>query len=201
MKEPKALFRNTLQEGRFIKYQEILWRDARGADRKWEVVERIIGAEAVLIIPWLQPSNRLILIRQYRPPVDGYVVEFPAGLIDPGETPQIAAVRELREEVGFAGEVVSIIPPTFNTPGLSGETVYNVLMRVPDGQVAQPEPDDGEHIKLLLLPEEEIEDFLRREIAARTNFDSKVMSYLCGLVAARKMGKEGWLQDLPGATR
>jgi ADP-ribose pyrophosphatase len=139
-----------------------------------------------------------VLVRQYRPPVDGYVVEFPAGLIDPGETPQEAGVRELREEVGFSGEVVSIIPPTFNTPGLSGETVYHVLMRIPDGQTPQPEPDDGEHIELLLLPEGEIEEFLRREIAAGTNFDSKVMSYLCGILAARKMSAPNWLPTLPG---
>lgn len=196
--QPQTVSRQTLQAGKFIKYQEILWRDAQGKERKWEVVERIIGADAVMLIPWLQPSNCLVLVRQFRPPVGGYIIEFPAGLVDPGETPQQAAVRELREEAGFAGEVVSILPPTFNTPGLSGETVYNVLMRIADGQTPQPEPDDGEHIELVLLPEGEIEDFLRRELAAGTTFDTKVMSYLGGILAARKMSGENWLPSLPG---
>ena len=199
MAGPHTISRQTLQAGKFLKYQEILWQDAQGQKRKWEVVERIIGAEAVLIIPWLQPSNTLVLVRQYRPPVDGFVIEFPAGLIEPGEKPAAAAIRELREEAGFEGSVVSILPPTFNTPGLSGETVYNVLMCLPDGQTPQPQPDDGEHIELVLLPEAQIEAFLREQTAAGTKFDSKVLSYLSGMVAARAMHTAGWQQRVPGA--
>lgn len=198
MTQPRAVSRQTLHKGKFIQYQEIVWEDAQGKRRVWEVVERAIGADAVLIIPWLQPSNTLVLIRQFRPPVGGYVIEFPAGLMEPGETPAEAALREMREEVGFEGRVVSILPPTFNTPGLSGETVYNVLVTAPDGQTPRPQPDDGEHIELLLLPEAQIDDFLRRETEAGTQFDSKVFSYLCGIVAARKMQTPQWQDSFPG---
>lgn len=46
-----------------------------------------------------------MIIIQYRPPVEAFCVEFPAGLIDEGESPEQAAVRELREETGYSGKV------------------------------------------------------------------------------------------------
>lgn len=46
-----------------------------------------------------------MIIVQYRPPVEAFCVEFPAGLIDEGESPEQAAVRELREETGYSGKV------------------------------------------------------------------------------------------------
>jgi ADP-ribose pyrophosphatase len=46
-----------------------------------------------------------MIIVQYRPPVEAFCVEFPAGLIDEGESPEEAAVRELGEETGYSGKV------------------------------------------------------------------------------------------------
>lgn len=54
-----------------------------------------------------KPVSTMIIV-QYRPPVEAFCVEFPAGLIDEGESPEQAAVRELREETGYSGKVRSI---------------------------------------------------------------------------------------------
>lgn len=48
----------------------------------------------------------ILLEKQFRPPIDKVCIEFPAGLVDPGETPEESAVRELLEETGYVGEVV-----------------------------------------------------------------------------------------------
>lgn len=48
-------------------------------------------------------SLDLLLLKQYRPPIDQVMVEVPAGLIDRGETPEQCAVRELYEETGYVG--------------------------------------------------------------------------------------------------
>ena len=50
-----------------------------------------------------------MIIVQYRPPVEAFCVEFPAGLIDEGESPEQAAVRELKEETGYSGKVCRVL--------------------------------------------------------------------------------------------
>ena len=50
--------------------------------------------------------SELLLQKQYRPPIDKVVVEVPAGLIDAGESPETCALRELKEETGYIGEVL-----------------------------------------------------------------------------------------------
>lgn len=59
------------------------------------------------------------MILQYRPPVEAICVEFPAGLIDEGETPEQAAVRELKEETGYEGKVCDRSPTLSNQPGMT----------------------------------------------------------------------------------
>lgn len=64
-----------------------------------------------------------MVILQYRPPVAATCVEFPAGLIDEGETPEQAAVRELKEETGYEGKVSDAVVVGSKQPGLTGERV------------------------------------------------------------------------------
>lgn len=64
--------------------------------------------------PTLPPGPEIVLQKQYRPPVDKLVIEFPAGLIDAGETPEQAAIRELKEETGYVAEVLETSPIMFN---------------------------------------------------------------------------------------
>ena len=63
--------------------------------------EYIVHPGAVLIVPVL-PDGMLVVERQHRYPLNRVFVEFPAGKIDPGETPLATAQRELREEAGYA---------------------------------------------------------------------------------------------------
>ena len=53
----------------------------------------------------LESEPKLVLIKQYRYPLDAYIYELPAGLVDGDETPAQAAVREMKEETGFSLEV------------------------------------------------------------------------------------------------
>lgn len=65
--------------------------------------------------------GRILLVRQFRYPANDYLWELPAGKIDPGETPLVAAKRELKEETGFRARKWTRIAAFYNSPGFSGE--------------------------------------------------------------------------------
>jgi len=65
--------------------------------------EYIVHPGAVLVLPVL-PDGRLVVERQYRYPLQRVFVEFPAGKLDPGESPLATAKRELQEEAGYTAE-------------------------------------------------------------------------------------------------
>lgn len=78
------------------------------------------------IAPILRHPNRPVstmIILQFRPPVNAVCVEFPAGLIDEGETPEEAAVRELKEETGYVGKVCELSPSLSCQPGMTNATI------------------------------------------------------------------------------
>ena len=82
-------------------------------------------ADAVGILAILEkPTGPEILFqKQFRPPIDKVCVEIPAGLIDEGESAEACAIRELKEETGYVGQVVtraetSLSPLMFNDPGI-----------------------------------------------------------------------------------
>ena len=93
----KILDRTTIASGGWISLQKIRYLGHDGKIRTWESASRINSQGAVMMIPVTRPGDKLIIIRQFRPPTGRLVYEFPAGLINPGEDPREAAVRELKE--------------------------------------------------------------------------------------------------------
>jgi 8-oxo-dGTP pyrophosphatase MutT (NUDIX family) len=184
----REVSRQTLAAGRVLNLQAIRWRDATGTERVWEMAARNGDHRAVLLIAWLQPSDRLVLVSQYRPPANGTVIEFPAGLIDGSETSDEAARRELWEETGYRGRVVRCFPASYNTPGLSSERTHVAMVEIDEtsleNQHAMPHPDEAEEIDVVLVSRTEIADFLARAETAGVQFDSKVISYLIALISA-----------------
>ena len=182
--KPRRLQTTTLAAGRFLRLEELEYVDAHGRRRRWESASRQGGAWAVLIIPTLRPSGRLLLIRQYRPPVDGFVLEFPAGLVDAGETPEQAAVRELREETGYHGQVRWRGPQTCSSPGMTSEGVMLVLMdvdeRLPGNRDPRVTPVEGEEIEVCLVAPADLGAFLRRAQEAGVHLDSRTAAYVLG---------------------
>ena len=186
--KPRRLKATALATGRFLRLDELEYVDGHGRRRRWESAGRQGGAWAVLVIATLQPSGRLLLIRQYRPPVDGFVLEFPAGLVDAGETPGQAAVREVLEETGYHGHVRWSGPQTCSSPGLTSESVLLVLMDVdetrPENHCPVASPADGEEIEVCLVAPAELGAFLRREQEAGVHLDSRTAAYALGRGAA-----------------
>lgn len=82
----------------------------------------ILHPGAVLIVPFLDAQNAVIL-RQFRPAVKKYLYEFPAGTLEPGESPKVCARRELREEAGYDAAKITKVGAIFPVPGYSNEEI------------------------------------------------------------------------------
>jgi ADP-ribose pyrophosphatase len=84
------------------------------------------GASAIL--PFLsEPRSedpKILLIRQYRYAADAFIYEVPAGRLDPGETPEACAHRELREETGCTADRMERLTTVYTTPGFTDEKIH-----------------------------------------------------------------------------
>ncbi len=97
----------------------------------WEFVSRPTRkgkTDAVVVVPFLKNPNRLVVIREFRFPINDYEIGFPAGLIDGDETAEDAARREMKEETGLTiDRVLMSSPPLFTSAGLTDENVILVF--------------------------------------------------------------------------
>ncbi|PJF39369.1 MAG: ADP-ribose pyrophosphatase [Phototrophicales bacterium] len=91
-----------------------------GSTVKHEVIEH---SGAVAIIPFID-DQRVMLIRQYRPAIGKYLLEIPAGTLEPHENPDDAAIRELREEIGYRANELIHIGGIYVAPGYSTEFIH-----------------------------------------------------------------------------
>ncbi|HMI48338.1 MAG TPA: NUDIX hydrolase [Gemmatimonadaceae bacterium] len=84
------------------------------------------GASAV--VPFLSDPRgedpQVLMIRQYRYAVDGYMYEIPAGRLDEGESPRDCAIRELKEETGCTAELMEPLLTMYTTPGFTDEKIH-----------------------------------------------------------------------------
>lgn len=77
---------------------------------------------AVLIVPFLSPG-KVILLRQFRPVIDAYIFELPAGTLEQGERPLACARREIIEETGYAARRFTKLGVIYPVPGYSTEKI------------------------------------------------------------------------------
>jgi len=190
MQEPKP---NTITgttlvaEGHFIALSKLAYIDGGGTARTWEAVQRTGNGSrgAAFIIARIMPQRELVLIRQFRPPAGRLMLEFPAGLIDPGETAETTAPRELLEETGFQGRVIRIYGGGYSSPGMTGETITPVEMEI-DGEYYKtnaptPCPEGCEHIEVFRVPIAQLEAFITRMESEGTGIDSKLYTWLAAI--------------------
>ncbi len=155
----KILRKITLWEGKFLRSVLIRYSDSRASGkmpvlRDWEAVERVNCDCVVAIVPFM-PDGSVVVIRQFRPPINGYVVELPAGLCEPGEPPEDAARRELREETGYSAGKMQFLTEGPLSSGLSSE-MLSVFVATDLTLIGISTRDETEKIEVLKIPLDEL---------------------------------------------
>jgi ADP-ribose pyrophosphatase len=108
-------------------------------------LEMIRHSGASAVVPLLNPQSAdpdVLLIRQYRYAANGYLYEIPAGRLDPGESPEECAQRELREETGYSTGHVRRLTTIYTTPGFTDELIHIFVAEDLSAGVASREADE-----------------------------------------------------------
>jgi ADP-ribose pyrophosphatase len=139
----------TVFTGRMIRVLVDKVRLPNGNEATREVV-RHPGAVAVVAVD----GEQIIFVRQYRHPVGQVLLELPAGKLEPGETAQVCAERELHEETGLAADRWTPLGKTVVSPGFTDEVIHLFKaegLRDADGHAC--DPDEFIDLVRMTLPE------------------------------------------------
>jgi ADP-ribose pyrophosphatase len=146
----KTLSSQLIYEGRAVRVRVDRVRVPGGRETTREIVEH---ADCVAIIA-VDDSNNVLLVKQFRKPVERELLEIPAGGIEPGEEPATAVQREMREETGYLPRKVERLGGFYAAPGYCTEYLHLYLASELTPSPLQAE--DTESIKLTKVPLGEI---------------------------------------------
>jgi len=144
--EEKTLSSELVYEGRAVKLRIDTVRTPGGRETTREIVEH---GDCVAVIA-IDADDNVLLVSQFRKPVEKELLEIPAGGIEPGEDPVECVRRELREETGYLPRKVERLGGFYSTPGYCTEYLYLYLAAdlTPDPLQAE----DTENIRLVRVP-------------------------------------------------
>jgi len=148
-----------LHKEKYLHFIKSKYKDKDGKDRNYFWVKRPSKTFAVVIAA--MHIDRLVLIKEFRPPVNDYIWACPAGLVEPGEDPEEAARREFKEETNL--NIVKFIressPKIYTSPGISNEQIKIYFANV-EGIPSIKNLEKNEYLTVHLLSKKEIKDIL-----------------------------------------
>ncbi|KAI4737618.1 putative ADP-ribose pyrophosphatase [Aureobasidium sp. EXF-12298] len=173
------------------------------SDAKWTQLKNSIDAVGIVAILEKPGGPELLLQKQYRPPIDKICIEVPAGLVDEGEDAETCALRELREESGYVGEVIKgdlgVTPIMYNgksnlggyhDPGFCNTNLSMVHVRLdmsnPDNQNPRPELEENEFIESFSIPLKTLYAECKKLEAEGFAIDARVLTLAEGIEVARQ---------------
>lgn len=123
----------------------------RGTERDFVVVR---APDWVNVIA-LTPEGRIVLVRQFRYGIDEFSLEIPGGVMEPGEDPVAAGLRELREETGYSGAPAKLMGSVHPNPAIMSNRCHFVLVEGAT-RTHDLEWDPDEELHVLTEPAEDV---------------------------------------------
>jgi ADP-ribose diphosphatase len=150
---------------------EVSYVARTGDEKSWQIASRqnepkcLSGnyhrPDAVVIVPFHTVRDKMVIIREYRVPLDDYEYGFPAGLVDDGESVEQAARRELMEETGLTvSRFIKVSPPIYSSAGMTDESIAMVYVEC-EGEPSNSANTDSELIEILFISPDEALDLLK----------------------------------------
>lgn len=167
--EEKTLSRKEIFKGKII---EVVVDEVRLPDGSTGTRELVFHPGAVAVIP-ITAEDKMVLVKQFRKPMEKVTLEIPAGKIDPGEqdVPLETARRELEEETGYQAQVFEAVTAMYVSPGFADELLH-IFYAEQLAKVENPLPqDEDEVIELYELTLEEA----KKEIESGLICDAKTL--------------------------
>ncbi len=159
--------------GRLLRLELDRAREPVGPNEYGPVVHREVvrhpGAVAIVAVT---PEREFVMVRQYRYATGRFLLEIPAGTLEPGEDPEDTARRELREETGYTAENLRPLGSFFSAPGFCDEVIH--LFQAEGLTPGEQDTDFGEEIDLVEISIEEG----RRRLVAGAFEDAKTLAGL-----------------------
>ncbi len=154
---PQLLRQKLLYKGRKFNFEVNRLRLPNKAEGEWECIRHPGGA---LVVP-VTADGQLVLVRQYRFAVQGRVLEFPAGTLEPNEEPLETIQREIQEETGYRAHKWQKLGEFFLAPGYSDEIIYAYIAQDLEKLEVQLQQDEDEDIEIVLFTPEQLEKAIK----------------------------------------
>lgn len=145
--EEVTLSTQPIFQGKIISLQVDTVKLPNGGEATREII-RHPGAVAVLA---LTPDDRMLVVEQYRKPLEKSQIEIPAGKLDPGEEPEQCARRELVEETGYTCGSLRHLSSFYTSPGFADELLHLYVAEELTKGEAQPDEDEFLEIEAITL--------------------------------------------------
>lgn len=117
---------------------------------------------AVGIIP-ITSENKVVLVRQFRKPLERVIVEIPAGKLEKDEEPLVCAKRELEEETGYISDQFTYLTSFYTSPGFADEIIHLYVAENLQKKENPAEMDEDEFVDVLELTLEEAVDYMKEK--------------------------------------
>ncbi|MEE9400576.1 MAG: NUDIX hydrolase [Dehalococcoidia bacterium] len=173
--QERTLHTERIYQGRLVGLRVDTVELPSGRKTKREIVEH--GGVAAIVA--IDSENNVLLVRQYRKPVERVLLEIPAGGMEPGEDALVCARRELEEETGFSAERWEELGFFYTSPGFCTEQMH--LYLATELRPAKNAADDDENIELVRVPLTSVPEL----IASGEVCDAKSIAGL--LIALRRL--------------
>lgn len=154
-REPPQLLKQRLfYQGRKFNFEVSSLRLPNQSEGDWECIRHPGGALAVPVTP----DGKLVLLRQYRFAIQGRILEFPAGTVEPHEDPAATIKREIEEETGYRANKWQKLGEFPVAPGYSDEFIYAFLAQDLEKLTAPPKQDADEDMENVLMTPKQLEE-------------------------------------------